>query len=158
MKGCCIPGTRIAGSYDFLSVLLRTEVLFTLEAASFLDGQAISTLHLDYKSIWNDIIFHHSATLEIITSVLNHCWKTLWCRQDEYSLILLKGRVCEQVISIDAAPIIAPPCFLSSHYMGFYTVSRKHSRFSVWSQSLGKYFNIFFKTHFSYDIKMWYLD
>lgn len=68
------PWNNIAGSYNLLSPL-RTEVLSTSEAASFLDCQAISTLHLDYKSIWNDIIFHHSDTLEIITSVLNHCWK-----------------------------------------------------------------------------------
>lgn len=149
MKGCCIPETRITGSYDLLSVLLRTEVLFTLEAASFLDCQAISTLHLDYKSIWNYIIFHHSATLEIITSVLNHCWKTLWCWQDEYSLILLKGRVFEQVISIDAAPIIALPSFLSSHYMGFLQ-HLESTQDSVFGARVWANISIFFQNTFQF--------
>lgn len=124
-KRLLYPWNKNCRSCDLLCVILGTEVLSTSEAASF---------------------FHHSATLEIIAGVLNHCWKALWCWQDEYSLILLKERVFEQVISTDAASIIALPSFLSSHYMGFFfTASRKHSRFSVWSQSLGQYFNIFSK-------------
>lgn len=121
------PWNKNCRSCDLLCVILGTEVLSTSEAASF---------------------FHHSATLEIIAGVLNHCWKALWCWQDEYSLILLKERVFEQVISTDAASIIALPSFLSSHYMGFFLQHLESTQDSVFGARVWANISIFFQNTF----------